>query len=29
MFPAVGATFFGQESFHVLLLWLVIPLSLV
>jgi len=29
LFPAVGATFFGQESFHVLLLWFVIPLSVV
>ncbi len=29
VFPALGATIFGQESFHVLLLWLVIPLSLV
>ena len=29
LFPALGATFFGEESFHVLLLWLVIPLSLV
>ena len=28
-FPAVGATFFGEESFHVLLLWCVIPLSIV
>lgn len=28
-FPALGATFFGDESFHVLLLWLVIPLSVV
>jgi len=28
-FPAVGATVFGQEAFHVWLLWLVIPLSLV
>lgn len=28
VFPAVGASIFGQESFHVLLLWLVIPLSL-
>lgn len=28
-FPAIGATMFGQESFHVWLLWLVIPLSLV
>lgn len=27
--PALGATFFGQESFHVVLLWLVIPLSIV
>lgn len=27
--PALGATFFGQESFHVVLLWLVIPLSVV
>lgn len=29
LFPALGATLFGQESFHVLLLWLVIPFSLV
>ena len=29
VFPALGATLFGQETFHVLLLWLVIPLSLV
>ena len=28
-FPAVGATFFGEESFHVLLLWCVIPLSII
>ena len=27
--PAMGATFFGQELFHVMLLWLVIPLSVV
>jgi hypothetical protein len=27
--PALGTTIFGQESFHTLLLWLVIPLSLV
>ena len=27
--PALGVTFFGQESFHVALLWLVIPLSVV
>ena len=27
--PALGATFFGQEAFHVVLLWLVIPLSVV
>ena len=27
-FPALGATFFGKESFHVILLWCVIPLSL-
>ena len=27
--PALGATIFGQESFHVLLLWLVLPLSLI
>jgi hypothetical protein len=27
--PTLGATFFGQESFHVVLLWLVIPLSIV
>lgn len=29
VFPALGATIFGQESFHVMLLWLVIPLSFV
>jgi len=29
VFPALGATLFGEEAFHVLLLWLVIPLSLV
>lgn len=29
VFPAMGATLFGEEFFHVLLLWLVIPLSLV
>jgi hypothetical protein len=28
-FPALGATVFGQEAFHVWLLWLVIPLSAV
>ncbi|MBT06750.1 MAG: hypothetical protein CMM32_07540 [Rhodospirillaceae bacterium] len=28
-FPALGTTLFGDEFFHVLLLWLVIPLSLV
>jgi len=28
-FPALGATIFGQEAFHVWLLWLVIPLSAV
>lgn len=29
LFPALGTSVFGQESFHVLLLWLVIPLSFV
>ena len=29
VFPALGATLFGEETFHVLLLWLVIPFSLV
>lgn len=29
VFPALGTTIFGQESFHMLLLVLVIPLSLV
>ena len=29
VFPAVGATIFGQESFHQVLLWVVIPLSVV
>jgi len=28
-FPALGATFFGNEAFHVMLLWVVIPLSFV
>lgn len=28
-FPALGATIFGQESFHVLLLWFVIPSSVI
>jgi len=28
-FPAIGATIFGQEEFHKLLLWLVIPTSVV
>lgn len=28
-FPTLSATIFGQESFHVWLLWLVIPLSFV
>ena len=28
-FPALGATVFGQEAFHVWLLWLVIPLSII
>ncbi len=28
-FPALGASLFGQETFHVILLWLVIPLSCV
>lgn len=27
--PALGTTVFGQEAFHVMLLWFVIPLSLV
>lgn len=27
--PALGATVLGQESFHTMLLWLVLPLSLV
>ena len=27
VFPALGASIFGQDSFHTLLLWLVIPLS--
>ena len=27
VFPTLGATIFGQEAFHVLLLWLIIPLS--
>ena len=27
--PALGITFFGEEAFHVLLLWLVIPFSLI
>ncbi|MGI9409943.1 MAG: MerC domain-containing protein [Hyphomicrobiaceae bacterium] len=29
VFPAIGATLFGQESFHQILLWVVIPLSVV
>ena len=29
VFPALGATLFVEEAFHVLLLWLVIPFSLV
>ena len=29
IFPALGASLLGQEAFHVLLLWLVIPLSAV
>lgn len=29
VFPALSTSIFGQEQFHVLLLWLVIPLSLV
>jgi len=29
VFPAMGATLFGDEFFHVLLLWMVIPLGLV
>lgn len=29
VFPALGATMLGQESFHSMLLWLVIPLSAV
>ncbi len=29
LFPALGATIFGQEAFHTWLLWLVIPLSAV
>ena len=29
VFPALGTSIFGQDPFHVLLLWLVIPLSLV
>ncbi len=28
-FPALALTLFGQETFHVLLLWFVIPLSLI
>lgn len=28
-FPALGATIFGKEAFHVWLLWLVIPSSLI
>ena len=27
VFPAISATFFGEEAFHVWLLWAVIPLS--
>ena len=29
VFPALSTSIFGQEQFHVLLLWLVIPMSLV
>ena len=29
LFPALSATVFGQEAFHVWLLWLVIPLSVI
>ena len=29
VFPALGTTLFGEELFHVLLLWLVIPLSVI
>ncbi len=29
VFPAIGATFLGDESFHEFLLWIVIPLSIV
>ena len=29
IFPALGQTILGQELFHVLLLWLVVPLSLI
>lgn len=29
VFPAVGTTIFGQESFHALLLFLVVPLSVI
>lgn len=27
VFPAIGTSFFGDEAFHILLLWVVIPLS--
>ena len=29
VFPALGATLFGDELFHALLLWLIIPLSVI
>ncbi|MEO1610503.1 MAG: MerC domain-containing protein [Pseudomonadota bacterium] len=29
VFPALGATIFGQETFHALLLWFIIPSSIV
>jgi len=29
VFPALSATMFGEESFHQLLLWFVIPLSII
>jgi len=29
LLPALGTTVFGDESFHILLLWMVIPLSLI
>ncbi|MEM8843571.1 MAG: MerC domain-containing protein [Pseudomonadota bacterium] len=29
VFPALGSSLFGQEEFHALLIWLIIPLSVI